>query len=388
MWQLDDDTVLQPDTFGVLLRMLEENPEAGIAGALYTHKGGDEFPLTMWIQKEGEFTVCDYYHPWELTGGVMEVGVTGGGCMLFRMNAFEGMLEPFFWNEADLGTDVQICMRMREQGWKVLCHTGHELGHVGDRKIWYPSTIDDLMAEINAATERLYHDVIDFLGLTPDQFRAHVIRAQSKMRETWMEMKPEDPAEVMAVYEVPELADSQVARNAFYNMKKKRDRRDLLQYMRKNGVKGKRGLDYGCGIGTRAEMMAREGMRVLALDLPTKPIDFLEWRAKRHGFVDNLELLRLDGPDGTKVLPDYNFDIIVLMDVLEHLMEPHKVLREMLLRLNPGGLLVSNAHVHEFKGKEEGNPQHLKLISDEEFVEICMEYGVVPWHGCLLKKEA
>jgi membrane glycosyltransferase len=39
MWQIDDDSVLNPDTFEVLMKMLDDEPDAGIAGCLYSHKG-------------------------------------------------------------------------------------------------------------------------------------------------------------------------------------------------------------------------------------------------------------------------------------------------------------------------------------------------------------
>ncbi|MGW8179691.1 MAG: glycosyltransferase, partial [bacterium] len=137
MWQIDDDTVLNGNTFETLVEMLDNDPDIGIAGCIYSHKGADQHPIVMWTEMTplGN-AVSDYYHPHELTGGVMEVGAMGGGCMMFRVAALKEMMEPYFWNEADVGTDIQICMRFKEAGWKVACHTGHEVGHVGDRKIW------------------------------------------------------------------------------------------------------------------------------------------------------------------------------------------------------------------------------------------------------------
>jgi len=387
MWQIDDDTVLSPNTFEVLMKMLDDEPDAGVAGCLYQHKGGDEHPVVMWVKMTPIGTsVADYYQPHELTGEVMEVGVTGGGCMLFRMAAFKDMMEPYFWNEADLGTDVQICLRMLEKGWKVLCHTGHEVGHVGERKVWYPSVIDPEMAAMHRFNEKLYYDMLDFLGVQSDEYYTLVIKSMAGLQEKWLEMKPETASEMKGVYEDDSIQDLSVARNVYYNSKRRKDWGQFTTYVRE--VKPKRGLDFGCGVGIGAQIMAQHGVSVLAIDLDIRPMDFLEWRAERHGFAENLEVVRMEGADGREYLPDEVFDVIVVKDVLEHLTNPEEVLRELLVRLNLGGLMVCNAHIAEFKGAEDGHPQHLDLLGAERFGEVCYEYGVKPWFGCLLRKEA
>jgi SAM-dependent methyltransferase len=390
MWQIDDDTVLKPDTFEVLMRMLDGNKDAGIAGCLYSHKGADQHPVVMWVEMSplGN-ALADYYQFHELTGDVMEVGVIGGGCMLFRMAAFEDMMEPYFWNEADMGTDMQICMRMATEGWKVLCDTGHEVGHVGERKVWYPSLADDGMAEMRKFNERLYNDLLNFLGINGDEYRRLIVRSTMSFQEKWLEFKPETPEEIAAIYGVDSHQDAIVARNVYYNSKHRQAWVEFSKWLKKNVKNGATGLDYGCGVGIATQIMATHGVKTTSIDLDTDVVDFLEWRGKKHDFIDNVEVIRMsmDRPDGREYLPDRNFDVIVVKDVLEHLTNPEEVLVELLSRLNPMGILVSNAHIAEFKTAEDGQPQHLDLLDRERFAELCLEHGVVPMYGHLLRKE-
>ncbi len=388
MWQIDDDTVLNPHTFSTLMKMLDDEPDAGIAGCLYSHKGENQNPVVMWVDMTpAGNTVAEYYQPYELTGEVMEVGVTGGGCMMFRMAAFKEMVEPFFWNEADLGTDLQICVRMQQAGWKVLCHTGHEVGHVGARKVWYPSVLEPVMAEMHRFCEKLYFDVLEYLGINGDEYRFRTVQSIGRFQEIWLEMRPETSTEIKGVYEEHSMQDLAVVRHIFYNNKKRKNWGEFHAYI--HNTKPKRALDYGCGVGYGAQMLCEIGAETLAIDLDVGPLDFLEWRGKKYGFEDKLEVVRIKESDGNGVgyLPDENFDVIVLKDVLEHLANPEEVLRETLARLNPGGIILSNAHIDLFLGPGEGNPQHLDLLGAEKFGEICTEYGVGPYAGWILRKE-
>jgi 2-polyprenyl-3-methyl-5-hydroxy-6-metoxy-1,4-benzoquinol methylase len=303
--------------------------------------------------------------------------------------AFKDMMEPYFWNEADMGTDMQICLRMATEGWKVLCHTGHEIGHVGDRKVWYPSLADKGMADIRRFNERLYNDLLNFLGINGDEYRTLIIRSLFSFQEKWLEHKPETASEIAAIYAIHDMQDAVIARNVYYNSKHRLAWSQLVEYMDKHLGNGAKALDYGCGIGIASQLMAERGARVTSLDLDADILDFLEWRGKNHNFAENLEVIRMDPeqPNGVDYLPDENFDIIVVKDVLEHLTNPEEILIGLLSRLNPKGLLVSNAHIAEFKTAEHGQPQHLDLLGRDKFAELCLEHGVVPLYGCLLRKE-
>ena len=110
-----------------LIGHMEADPKLGIVGALYYHRGGDCRPVIM---KEGEDGCFYWIRDDEVVNGLQEVAVTGGGCMLMRCDALLKMQEPIFEPEFQYGTDVQVCKKMLEIGYKVACDTSIELGHV------------------------------------------------------------------------------------------------------------------------------------------------------------------------------------------------------------------------------------------------------------------
>jgi 2-polyprenyl-3-methyl-5-hydroxy-6-metoxy-1,4-benzoquinol methylase len=95
-------------------------------------------------------------------------------------------------------------------------------------------------------------------------------------------------------------------------------------------------LDVGCGEGFMASKIAAQGNRVFGVDVLPKPqcadvFDQYISASLHHGFGDALEQF------GAR-----RFDKILLMDVIEHLIEPEKLLRDCRALLKPTGeLLVS-----------------------------------------------
>ena len=101
----------------------------------------------------------------------------------------------------------------------------------------------------------------------------------------------------------------------------------LREFPRQGG--GRRVLDIGCAGGYLAQILAERGFSVTGIDLPgtahSPHIDFVPADLDRG-------LPSLDGC----------FDYIVCADVLEHLREPERLLRECRERLAPGGALIAS----------------------------------------------
>lgn len=102
----------------------------------------------------------------------------------------------------------------------------------------------------------------------------------------------------------------------------------LLQEIPQDG-KGRRVLDVGCAKGYLAEILAGRGFAVTGVDYPGTP----------HS--DGFEFV---GGDLDAGLPPLNgtFDFIVCADVLEHLRDPLKMLRECRQRLTRDGVLIAS----------------------------------------------
>jgi 2-polyprenyl-6-hydroxyphenyl methylase/3-demethylubiquinone-9 3-methyltransferase len=90
-------------------------------------------------------------------------------------------------------------------------------------------------------------------------------------------------------------------------------------------------LDVACGGGLLSNPLALEGHEVTGIDLS---MDGLEV-AKRHDSTRSVTYLSMDARRLT--FPDGQFDVVCMMDFLEHLSEREEVIREASRVLKPGG---------------------------------------------------
>lgn len=94
-------------------------------------------------------------------------------------------------------------------------------------------------------------------------------------------------------------------------------------------------LDIGCGGGLMAEDLCLQGFNVTAIDGSKSAIHCARKHAKtnqikidyRHGFLENI------------LQPDETFDVICLLEVLEHVDQPQQLLHRAINHLNPNGRL-------------------------------------------------
>lgn len=98
---------------------------------------------------------------------------------------------------------------------------------------------------------------------------------------------------------------------------------------------GTRVLDLGCSVGQLARHLVDKGCTVVGVELdPAAAEQARRWCAEVH--PADLDLVELGG-----LLGDDRFDVIVAADVLEHLRDPARLLREALPLLAPGGVVVT-----------------------------------------------
>jgi 2-polyprenyl-3-methyl-5-hydroxy-6-metoxy-1,4-benzoquinol methylase len=117
-------------------------------------------------------------------------------------------------------------------------------------------------------------------------------------------------------------------------------------------------LDYGCGVGSFGNLaLAFDEVHCTLADVDPELVKYLECkhrdlgaRVRIHPLSQPLQpranLVRVP-VDSRSVSGSY--DAIVLADVLEHLLDPLRVLRHLLSLLRPGGLVLVN-YPHEIDG--------------------------------------
>jgi 2-polyprenyl-3-methyl-5-hydroxy-6-metoxy-1,4-benzoquinol methylase len=114
-------------------------------------------------------------------------------------------------------------------------------------------------------------------------------------------------------------------REQFMNIFEKRHR-DLL-----HNVSGKRLLEIGCAYGFLLDFLRKKGWEVTGVEISPLSSSYAR---------NELGLNVLTGSVETAEFEKHSFDVILLLDVLEHLHRPFDVLERIRELLAPGGILV------------------------------------------------
>ena len=113
----------------------------------------------------------------------------------------------------------------------------------------------------------------------------------------------------------------------------KKFERDLTRNGALNGI---RVLDVGCGGGLVSEPLACLGADVVGVDATSRNIEI----AKRHARQTDVEINYRHGTADSAVLADELFDVVLNLEVIEHVDDPHKLIADCSARLKPGGTMI------------------------------------------------
>jgi 2-polyprenyl-6-hydroxyphenyl methylase/3-demethylubiquinone-9 3-methyltransferase len=118
---------------------------------------------------------------------------------------------------------------------------------------------------------------------------------------------------------------------------------------------GKSVLDLGCGGGILSEALAREGACVTGVDIEHSLIQVARAHAQNAG-------LNIDyHASAIQAFQEKKFDVIVCMEMLEHVNEPQLIIEECAKRLAPGGLMFLSTINRSLKA-------YLELVVMGEYV--------------------
>lgn len=108
---------------------------------------------------------------------------------------------------------------------------------------------------------------------------------------------------------------------------------------------GARILETGCANGRFSAVLAEIGCKVVGVELdPTAA-------REAEQFCEKVIVGNLDDPELRRQIPG-DFDILIFGDVLEHLIEPWKVLADLRSRLGPGGcIIISIPNIAHWDGR-------------------------------------
>jgi hypothetical protein len=146
---LNPDTIVMPGSLGILIRFLQEHPDAGMLGPSLWNEDGTFQETSARVQPTAARLVAiDVFRlqklplvgPWfrkRLVSPydpqvVQEVQAISGAAMLLRRDLFEkggGFGECFI----HCGEDLDLCFRIRRDGWKIYFVPEARVAHLGGR---------------------------------------------------------------------------------------------------------------------------------------------------------------------------------------------------------------------------------------------------------------
>jgi hypothetical protein len=361
-----------------LIGHMEDDTKLGLVGALYYHRGGGCKPVLL--RKNPDGPGYTYLTDDEITGGLQEVDVQGGGCMLIRMRALDFVGAPWFEAEIENGTDFQICQKMQKAGFKVACDTSAEIGHVSAERrvitsknrhiVQAESTALGKQVEISANLHPIYkayqQDIIEYLDVNYTDFLKLVGKYQDH-RETFDSDNTEEYYRTGGkpyLARAAALANIENAWPAFWD--------DFLFRTIRTGIPAI-GVDFGCGAGRMSFEFASGGHTVHFIDIEGSPtFEFLKWRIAKHKLVG----IYNEWPDNSKA------DYVLASDVFEHL-HNFDIIKTMVKCLKPGGVLLTNYMLcQDWKNNEHIN-------NDKPgFLQKTRECGLSTINSCVYQKVA
>jgi 2-polyprenyl-3-methyl-5-hydroxy-6-metoxy-1,4-benzoquinol methylase len=137
---------------------------------------------------------------------------------------------------------------------------------------------------------------------------------------------------------------------------------------------GNRILEVGAGIGNMTEILLKNGRTIFASDVSTKHLEILQERFQNRSdiFIQdwNMENGVIDS------FKDENLDTVVCINVLEHIKDDSRALKNAFSLLAPNGrlLLFIPAHPLLF-GKIDKNLGHYRRYAKSAIVELTKEAG-------------
>jgi len=108
-------------------------------------------------------------------------------------------------------------------------------------------------------------------------------------------------------------------------------------------------LDFGSGVGSGGLLFCRADIEMTLADISTTLLDFARWRFRLRQLSARCVDLN------TMPLPEASFDMILAMDVFEHLVDPVEVVEQLWRALKAGGLLFARIHA----AADPSHPQHI-----------------------------
>jgi ubiquinone/menaquinone biosynthesis C-methylase UbiE len=137
-------------------------------------------------------------------------------------------------------------------------------------------------------------------------------------------------------------------------------------------------LDVGFGLGYGLNILAIKAQEVNGIDVDSKVLEYCQNTLVGR----NPRLNQLAVFDGYQIpFPDETFDVVTCVDVIEHVEDYNRLIKEM-VRVSKRGVFLSTPNRRPEYTNKDGTPKnywHLREWSFPEFDEIIRKFGPVEW---------
>lgn len=153
-------------------------------------------------------------------------------------------------------------------------------------------------------------------------------------------------------------------------------------------IKGVSILDVGCGGGVVSEPLARLGARVTGIDGASDLIAI----AKRHAADQTLKIDYETALTGGLIKRKAQFDVVLALEVIEHVSDPELFVSEIAQLVRPGGLVIFStlnrtprsfafgivAAERLLHWLPKGTHQWRKFVKPSELHQLCVKHNIQP----------
>lgn len=118
-------------------------------------------------------------------------------------------------------------------------------------------------------------------------------------------------------------------------------------------------LEYGCGVAPMSTFAAKaigdnHQLKFTLVEVPCEHYEFGKWRLKKYAPNTDFNFIEITHDS---LVPSFsrNFDLVCMMDVLEHLPNPYDVMKNIIDHCNPGSILIETWVDHGDDGPGESD---------------------------------
>jgi 2-polyprenyl-3-methyl-5-hydroxy-6-metoxy-1,4-benzoquinol methylase len=222
-----------------------------------------------------------------------------------------------------------------------------------------PKTAAVADPDLSQDQEAYVEDVMAFAHSTHDEVRERMKKGSNPLKDewnTWEKQGPMTPDRIKAFYKQTTNYIYELAEWHLFVPGKRESDVALFEQMRTQ-YRPKNILDFGGGVGLLAIPLARAGFDVTLADLDSKTLEFAVFRANRRKVQ-----LKVWKSDIDPAPPDKKYDVIMCMDVLEHL--PKEVLHDVVDKLIKLKHAKTEIVISAPFGRTAVHPMHMDLSED------------------------